>query len=93
MHLDAIIMDTPICKTCTHFHPHYTVNEQYCVAIDCGHCCVPRIKHRRPNQQACQHYTSQSQSPALPNRQKVIHFLTTEFLQYILNLELPPEMK
>ena len=38
-----------------------------------------------------QHYEVRTLPAPLPNREQVIQFLATEFLQYILSLDLPPE--
>ena len=84
-------MNTLTCKTCQYFHQHYSVDEQSYTAIHCGHCVRPRMKHRKPNQNACEYYTPRNTPLSLPDRQGVIHFLSTDFLNYIMNLPLPPE--
>lgn len=86
-------MNEPVCKTCIHYRQHYVLDEQRCTSVNCGHCIYPRVKHREPNTKACQHYDQRTEPPSLPDRNHVLHFLTTEFLQYILNLDLPPEQK
>jgi len=83
-------MEATKCRTCQHFRQHYILDNQSCRAINCPHCTKSHLKHRRPGQTACPHYTPCPNS-ALPNRREVIRFLTTDFLQYILQLELPPE--
>ena len=83
-------MENAKCGSCAHFRQHYILDKQSCRAINCGHCSQPRLKHRRPEQAACLHYAPCTDN-ALPNRREVIHYLTTDFLQYILQLELPPE--
>jgi len=86
-------MDTPSCKTCEHFIQHYYLDEQYCTTVDCGHCCYPRLKYRKPNTPACKHYVKMEKPPRIPDRNGAIHFLTVELLEYILKLELPPEIR
>ena len=84
-------MNEPTCKTCIHYHQHYIVDDQRCVAIKCGHCVYPRLKHREPQNPACAHYEAQTTPPPLPDREAVTNFLTTELLKYVLSLKLPPE--
>lgn len=79
-----------VCKTCVHYRQHYILDEQRCTPIACGHCVFPRLKHREPSTPACHRYQLSSVPPSLPDRDRVISFLATELLQYILNLDLPP---
>ena len=84
-------MNNFVCKNCIHYRQHYIMDEQSCTAVDCGHCVYPRTKHRQPKHPACDHYVHRPVPPALPSREQVVHYLTTELLQYILSLDLPPE--
>jgi len=54
-----------------------------------GNSMYPMLKHRRPDTKACQHYELRPLPRALPDKAFVQRFLTTEFLQYILALDLP----
>lgn len=83
-------MDAAKCKACQHFRQHYTVDKAGYRAIGCGHCVTPRLKHRKPEESVCSFFVPRC-SDDLPDRQEVVHFLTTEMLQFILQLELPPE--
>lgn len=83
-------MNLTYCKTCVHYRRHYTLDNQSCTAVDCGHCTYPRTKHRLPEHPACSYFELRTAPPALPDRDRVIHYLTTELLQYILSLDLPP---
>ena len=83
-------MEAVKCKTCQHFHQHYILDRQSCRAVNCGHCTHPGLKHRKPEQPACSLYAPGT-GPDLPDRLEVIHYLTVDLLQYILQLELPPE--
>ena len=85
-------MEEKICRHCKHFHQHYVINTQMCIAINCGHCVYPRIKHMRAEKQACKHFTEREAPQELPDRSKVTHFLTTEFLEHVMSYELPPEI-
>ena len=79
------------CRTCTHYRQHYVLDELGCIAIDCGHCTYPRLKHREPENKGCQHYVLRLVPLTLPDRESVVRFLTGELLQYILRLNLPEE--
>ena len=49
-------MKTVQCKDCKHFRQHYIrFGYRYDTAA-CGHCVYPRLKHRRPDTQACVHF-------------------------------------
>ena len=80
------------CKDCIHFRQHYILDNQSCTAVNCGHCIHPQVKHRKPDTPACTHFICREAPAELPNRHASIHYLTTEVLEYILSLELPPEV-
>ena len=84
-------MNEEICKNCVHYQRHYIVIKSLCTPVNCGHCDYPRIKTRKPDTKACAHFQYHNHSEDLPNRQEVVHFLTTEFLKEILKKTLPPE--
>lgn len=84
-------MTKQTCKTCQHFHQHYHIDAQSYSTVHCGHCVRPRMKHRKPDQTACEFYVPRNTPPSLPDRQGVIHFLSTDLLDYIMHLPLPPE--
>lgn len=85
-------MECQTCKDCTHFFQHYVLDEQSCTAVNCGHCKYPRLKNRAPHTPACEHFALREAPAPYPDRDAVTHFLTTEVLQYILRLELPPDV-
>ena len=80
------------CFQCTYFHQHYILDSQRCATVNCGHCTRPRIKHRKPDTPACEHF-QECKGSDLPDRSLVIDFLTTTFLKEILKKSLPPEIK
>lgn len=86
-------MDTATCKNCVHFYQHYTLTQSRATPIDCGHCAFPRLKKRRPGTPACVHFSLRSSEGMLPDRTAVRDFLTVDILEYIKNLELPPEVE
>ena len=84
--------NSPTCKTCTHFKQHYILTEYDGFAIPCGHCVRARFKHTRPEHQACVHYAVRTEPLSLPDRTAAIRFLTTDVLDRILEMRLPPEV-
>ena len=80
------------CENCAHFEQHYYLDAQYCGALDCGHCIRGRTKHRKASASACAHFQEREHPPRLPDRNGVIHFLTTKILQRLMEMELPPEV-
>ena len=86
-------MNDQTCKSCVHFRQHYVLDEQRGMAVGCGHCVYPRIKHRKPDGTACVHFEMRMEPLDLPDREQVVSFLTTEVLQHILDLKLPPEIE
>ena len=49
------------CAGCKFFYQHYICNQenQY-TTVACGHCTSPRLKDRRPNTPACQHFSKKA---------------------------------
>lgn len=86
-------MDDYICGNCIYFRQHYILEVERCTAINCGHCIYPRLKNRKPGSEACANYSARTTPLVLPDREQVIRFLTTEMLQHILDIDLPPEVK
>lgn len=52
----GVNMDNKICENCKHFIQHYIELEEKYTTVFCGHCIYPRIKNRKPNEKACDHY-------------------------------------
>ena len=84
-------MVSQICRNCEHFHQHYVIDDQRYMAVPCGHCASPKLKNRKPTQAACAYFSQRSAPPPHPDRNEVMHFLTKQMLEYILELPLPPE--
>ena len=84
-------MKKPVCSYCIHFNQHYILDSQRCTTVNCGHCTYPRIKPRKPDSPACEHFEECTERD-LPKREQVISFPTTEFLEAILKKPLPPEI-
>lgn len=45
-----------LCHDCQHFHQHYIKDNEWCVSVCCGHCTYPRLKSRKPDTPACNHF-------------------------------------
>ena len=86
-------MQKQICGECAHFRQHYVLSSQRCTPVNCGHCSYPRLKRRTPDTLACVHFALRESPPDLPEREEVIRFLTTDMLEHILQLKLPPEVE
>ena len=84
-------MERLCCKDCRYFRQHYILNESMASAVNCGHCVAVRRRHCQPSGEACEKF--EEGTPTLPDRQAVLHFLTTSFLEYVQSLPLPPEME
>ena len=85
-------MEDKICKNCAHYYRHYILQKDCCMPINCGHCTYRRLKTMKPEKAACENFEFHDHSVDLPNRQEVIHFLTTDFLKKVLEKPLPPEI-
>ena len=85
-------MEEEQCKNCVHYRRHYTLSNQRATAVNCGHCTHPRMKTRKPDAKACIHFVEQTEQD-VPDRMEVIRYLNTEVLQFVLGLELPPEIE
>ena len=80
-------MEKITCKTCVHFRQHYGISEGRIFRIHCGHCTFPKVRTKRPDANACQHYTlAPPDEDAFVSRE----YLTKSLLQYLLTLELLP---
>lgn len=90
---DISVKYEKICKNCAYFQQHYTLDKECCMPVYCGHCTHGRVKKRKPDQMACEHYEYRDNNADLPDRQGVVHFLTTEFLKRVLEKALPPEIQ
>ena len=83
-------MDALYCKDCRHYLQHYTLDEQKVFRVYCGHCTQSRIKHRSPDSKACGQFC-----PRTPNESTFAtkEYLSRKLLNYVLSLELLPEIE
>jgi len=57
------------CYTCKHFYQHYgrSGKGRY-YKLYCGHCSHPKIKHRKPDKEACEHYVERADAAGLAGK-------------------------
>ena len=77
------------CKTCGYFRQHYTFDQRKIFRVYCGHCTYQRPKTKRPDAKACENYLL-----AEPGENAFVakEYLSKALLEYILRLELLPEI-
>ena len=77
------------CGDCQYFLQHYTLDSRKIFRVYCGHCTFERVKRKRPDTRACDHYIlGVPQEDAFASKE----YLSKELLQYVLSLELLPEV-
>ena len=83
-------MNDSICKDCQYFMQHYTFNSRKIFCVYCGHCTTGTARRRRPDAKACEKFVLRaSQEDAFVSKE----YLSKELLQYVLSLELIPEIE
>ena len=82
-------MDNTFCKTCAHYRQHYTFDQRKIFRVYCGHCTFQKIRTKRPDSKACEHY---SQAEAAEKAFVSKEYLSKALLEYMLDLELLPEI-
>ena len=87
--MEAMYMETKQCKRCHHYIQHYTLKEGRVFSVCCGHCVQGKPKRRLPDAAACQHFV-----PGEPDTEAFVtkDYLSKKLLQYILDMELLPEI-
>ena len=84
-------MDEKTCKDCQHYFQHYVLRNKNLIRTYCGHCALGhRIKRKRPDMAACESFV-----PAPPDEDAFAskEYLSKELLQYMLELELLPQIE
>lgn len=83
-------MEKIVCGNCGYFYQHYILTKKKFFKAYCGHCGRQRSRKRKPDQAVCESYV-----PALPDEDAFVNkeYLSKELLDYILRLELLPEME
>lgn len=49
-----------ICANCRYYHQHYAYIEGWYYAVGCGHCAKPRMKKRKPFDDACGYFEGET---------------------------------
>ncbi|MBQ7340806.1 MAG: hypothetical protein IJW41_01375 [Oscillospiraceae bacterium] len=82
-------MEQNSCKDCINFRQHYALNNKKLFRVYFGHCTRYSPKAKRPDAAACEHF-----EPASPDEDAFVsrEYLSKELLQYVLKLELLPEI-
>jgi len=77
------------CKDCAHYRRHYIFDKRRIFRIYCGHCIFTKVSRKRPDSKICEHFIlSNTDESAFVSKE----YLSKELLQYLLNLELLPEI-
>ena len=83
-------MDERVCRNCAYYLYHYTLDKRKIFRVYCGHCTRSRHKRKQPDTKACELFQPGSkQEDAFVTKE----YLSKELLQYILSLELLPEIE
>lgn len=77
------------CKTCQYFLQHYTLTRRILIRVHCGHCVFSKVKRKKPDAKACENYLP---GPAPEEAFASKEYLSKELLEYVLHLELLPEI-
>ena len=78
------------CNECRYYLQHYTFYSRKILRVHCGHCIFSRAKRKLPDAKACKNFIPGS-SPEEMFASK--EYLSKELLQYVLSLELLPEIE
>lgn len=82
-------MNDKRCADCCHYLRHYTFNKRKIFQVYCGHCTFLRARRKLPDAKACENFEpGTSQESAFATKE----YLSKELLQYLLSLELLPEI-
>ena len=57
-----------ICRKCKHFRQHYVYYDRGYHWAYAGHCVYPRLKVRKPDEKACEHFEKCSQAGATDDK-------------------------
>ena len=78
------------CRGCQYFRQHYTFDERKIFRVYCGHCTLGRVRRKQPDSKACESFI-----PGVPQEDAFAskEYLSKELLQYMLSLELLPEIE
>lgn len=82
-------MSSDICRSCAYFRQHYTFDKRRIFRVCCGHCTFANPSRKKPDAKSCEHFTpAESAEDAFVSKE----FLSKELLDYMLRMELLPEI-
>ena len=83
-------MEEKRCQSCQYFVQHFALNKRRIFRVYCGHCTFGKSKRKLPDSNPCENYIpSPPPEEAFASRE----YLSKELLQYLLQLELLPEIE
>ena len=78
------------CSKCKYYLQHYVLNSRKLFRVHCCHCVLSRGKQKRPVTKACESFVpGVNMIDAFSSKE----YLSKELLQYVLSLELLPEIE
>ena len=78
------------CADCMYFSRHYAFDGRKIFRVNCGHCTLHQQKSKLPHAAPCTHFVpGTSPENAFVSKE----YLSKELLQYILHLDLLPEIE
>lgn len=83
-------MQEYVCKDCVHYRQHYILSGEKLMKVYCGHCKRVRTKQKKPDTVRCEHFSLAESSV---NMFVTKDYLTKELLQFVLGMDLLPEIK
>ena len=78
------------CKSCKYYRQHYALDNCRIFQVFCGHCTFDRVKSKKQDSPACKNFFPKSSHEETFVAKE---YLTKELLQYMLRLELLPEIE
>ncbi|MBP1575981.1 MAG: hypothetical protein IJC85_01895 [Oscillospiraceae bacterium] len=82
-------MNQDVCDTCVYYRRHYVFDQRHLFRVYCGHCTFLKAKARKPDAKSCENYI-----PSDPGETAFVRkeYLSKVLLEYVLGLELLPEI-
>lgn len=78
------------CQNCKYYMQHYTFDKRRIFRVYCGHCTFPRPRTKKPDAKVCEKFVpGTAPEDVFASRE----YLSKALLQYVLNLELLPEIE
>ena len=83
-------MNNQCCANCHYYLQHYTIDTRKIFRVYCGHCTFSQPKRKKPDAKVCENFTpGTAQEDAFVSKE----YLSKELLQYLLTLELLPQIQ